>query len=188
MLTEKLANTLTAQQLRELIKKEGYKANRNLRNIRKAGLDAQSLVMERKYDPYLRKHGRTDKQGEKVFSTSFKKSTRKSTLVRELLNIQSFNREIGTKTRLQKKVEKYKKRLDIEDEDVKKVNDLLNYGYDAVGFRIDSQILEEIITNRVRAGQSKKTIKEAIRRATALAENADDYLDILSRKRGGKWI
>ena len=185
MLTEKLAQSLTEQQLRELIKKQGERANRNLKNIRAKGLTEYSGVMQAKIEPFLSKHGRKTKAGEKVFPTATK-GKNKQQLIKQLLNIQYFNSRVGTATEVLKKAEKQADEQNIDVSDVVKLWRLYKYGYNTVGYRVDSDTLLTVIKNRIRAGQKDDSIKRAIRRAAQKADNATDMLTRFSA--GGKWI
>lgn len=186
MLTEKLAKGLTEQQLRELIIKQGKKANRNITTIRAKGLGDLSGVMQAKIEPYLRKHGRTNKHGEQVFKLGAGKNATKQDMIDLLLNIQYFNSRVGTASKVVKRAKEQAKRFAIDLTDVKKFWKLYEYGYNAVGYRVDSEVLQEIIKNRLRAGQKESSIKAAIRRAADAADNADDYLTKFSGS--GRWI
>lgn len=185
MLSEKWAKQLTEAQLRELIRKQGRKANRNLLNIRQKKLSGLSGAMKQKIEPYLRKHGRQTQKG-LVFKTSLPKNASKSKLINTLLNIQYFNRYVGTATKVKKEAEEKAKRQNIDIEDIARFWTLYSYGLNAVGYKVDSGALMQIIEQRIRGGQSDRTIKNAIRKAAAKADNATDYLTILSE--GGRWI
>lgn len=185
MLTEKLAQSLTEQQLKELIKKQGERANRNLKNIRAKGLTEYSGVMQAKIEPFLSKHGRKTKTGEKVFPTATR-GKNKQQLIKQLLNIQYFNSRVGTATEVLKKAEKQADEQNIDVSDVVKLWRLYKYGYNTVGYRVDSDTLLTVIKNRIRAGQKDDSIKRAIRRAAQKADNATDMLTRFSA--GGKWI
>ena len=100
MLTEKLAKTLTEQQLRDLIKQQGKTANRRLTSLYNKGLEKQSGAYIVKTSPYLQKSGRTNKRGQQVFKTSMPKTATKDELVTNLLNIQYYNQYIGTAARV----------------------------------------------------------------------------------------
>ena len=185
MLSEKLAQSLTEQQLRDLIKLQGRRANRNLTKIRTKGVAELSGAMQSKVEPYLKRHGRTNRANEKVFQTATKGKTKRE-LITQLLNIQYFNEHVGTITKIKKRAEQTAKDFQIDLSDVKRFWRLVKYGYNSVGYRVDSGALTDIIRNRIRAGQKDDTIRRAIRRASERADNADDYLTTFSNE--GKWI
>ena len=184
MLTEKLAQTLTEEQLKKLIKKQGAKANRNLINIRKKGADKFSGVMQTKVEPYLRKHGRQSKNG-LVYPTATRGKS-KQALVNQLLNIQYFNTYIGTASKILEKASKMAKEYNIEMDDVTRLWDLVEQGFQSVGYKVDSDVMIKIVRNRIRAGQNDKTIKNALREAVEKTDNATDMLTHFSE--GGVWI
>lgn len=184
MLTEKLAQTLTEEQLKKLIKQQGAKANRNLINIRKKGADKFSGVMQTKVEPYLRKHGRQSKNG-LVYPTATQGRS-KQELVNQLLNIQYFNSYVGTVSKIIEKASKLAEEYNIEMDDVTRLWDLVKYGYQSVGYKVDSDVIIKIVRNRIRAGQDDETIKNALREATEQTDNATDMLTHFAE--GGVWI
>lgn len=186
MLTEKLAKTLTEQQLRQLIREQGTKANRRLISLYTHGLEKQSGAFIVKTSPYLTKSGRTNKQGQQVFKTSMPKNATKEQLITNLLNIQYYNSYIGTALKVKKKAKATAKRYKIDIEDTREFWDLVKYGYNSVGYKIDSDNIQKIVSERLRAGQTAKTIKQAITRAAKQAANGDSFISKFGG--GGKWL
>lgn len=186
MLTEKLAKTLTEKQLRELIRQQGTKANRRIQSLYRQGLENQSGAFIVKTSPYLKKSGRTNKAGQQVFKTAMPKTATKEQLVTNLLNIQYYNTYIGTATNVKRKSKKTAKRYGIDVSDTAKFWQLVKYGYNSVGYKIDSDMIQKIVSERLRAGQSAKAIKSAITRAANAADNGDDFLSKFGG--GGKWL
>lgn len=186
MLTEKLAKSLTEQQLRELIRQQGKTANRRLTSLRKKGLENQSGAYITKTSPFLKKSGRTNKAGQQVFKTSMPKNATKDELIKNLLNIQYYNTHIGTAANVKKKATRTAKKFGIDIEDTQKFWDLVKWGYNSVGYKVPSDALQKIISERMRAGQSPKAIKAALTRAANLAENGDDFITRFSSR--GKWL
>lgn len=186
MLTEKFAKTLTEQQLRELIKKQGQTANRRLSSLYQKGLTKQSGAFITKTNPYLQKSGRTNKKGQQVFKTSMPKNASKDELVKNLLNIQYYNSFIGTAAKVKKKAGATAKRYGINPEDTTEFWKLVNAGYQSVGYKIDSESIQKIVAERMKRGQTAKTIKAALTRAANQANNGDDFISRFSA--GGKWL
>ena len=183
MLSEKLALTLSEKQLRELISKQGKKANDLLRELKTTGAADLSGVFVRKYIPYLQQHG--TKKGE--FYTRPSKATSKTALVNQLLNIQYFNSTLKSVEHVKEQAaEKAKEYHFASEDDLKGYWKLVRYGMDSSAFRADSGTIEKIIQERMRAGQTYRGIKGMITRAANAADNGTEYIDILSR--GGIWL
>ena len=186
MLTEKLAKTLTEQQLRQLIKEQGATANRRLTSLYSHGLQKQSGAFIVKTSPYLKKSGRTNKKGQQVFQTSMSKTATKEQLITNLLNIQYYNSYIGTAAKVKKKAKATAKRYNIDIENSAEFWKLVEYGYNSVGYKIDSDNIQKIVAERLRRGQSTKAIKAAITRAAKQAANGDDFISKFGG--GGRWL
>ena len=186
MLTEKLAKTLTEQQLRQLIKEQGATANRRLTSLYSHGLQKQSGAFIVKTSPYLQKSGRTNKKGQQVFQTSMPKNATKEQLITNLLNIQYYNSYIGTAAKVKKKAKATAKRYNIDIENSAEFWQLVEYGYNSVGYKIDSDNIQKIVSERLRRGQSPKAIKAAITRAAKQAANGDDFISKFGG--GGRWL
>ena len=195
MLSEKLAMTLTEEQLRDLIKMQGARANKNLSKIRKPYTGGKNKVdingvtyadlsgaFVKKINPYLKKHG--TKGGNFVLSP--KEGTRKTELVTELLNIQYFNEKIKSPSDIISRAEKTANDYDIDITDTGRFWSLVKHGFDSVGYRVDSDSILKIVSERMRAGQSGRGIKGAITRAARMAESGDDFISKFSK--GGKWL
>lgn len=186
MLTEKLAKTLSEQQLRDLIKQQGKTANRRLLSLYSKGLEKQSGAYIVKTSPYLRKSGRTNKHGQQVFKTSMPKNASKDELVKNLLNIQYYNTHIGTAARVKKKAQSTAKRFGVSLDETREFWKLVQYGYNSVGYKIDSDMIQKIVSERMRAGQSPAAIKGQITRAANAAASGDDFISRFGG--GGKWM
>lgn len=186
MLTEKLAKTLSEKQLRDLIKQQGKTANRRLTSLYNKGLEKQSGAYIVKTSPYLRKSGRTNKHGQQVFKTSMPKNASKDELVKNLLNIQYYNTHIGTAARVKKRAQMTANRYGVSLEETREFWQLVQYGYNSVGYKIDSEMIQKIVSERMRAGQSARAIKGQITRAAKLATSGDDFISRFSG--GGKWL
>lgn len=195
MLSEKMAATLSEEQLRQLIKMQGKRANKNLAKIRqpyksgknKVDIDGVTYadlsgVFTTKVNPYLKKHG--TKQG--TFILSPKSGTKKSDLITELLNIQYFNEKVGTPAEIIRRAENVSNDYGVDVTDQVRYWDLVRKGFNAVGYRIDSESIMKIVAERMRAGQTDRGIKSAITRAANMAESGDDYISRFSK--GGKWL
>ena len=186
MLTEKLAKTLSEQQLRDLIKQQGKTANRRLSSLYAKGLEKQSGAYIIKTAPYLQKDGRTNKKGQQVFKTSMPKTATKDELVKNLLNIQYYNTHIGTAARVKKKAQSTAKRFGVSLDETREFWKLVQYGYNSVGYKIDSDMIQKIVSERMRAGQSPTAIKGQITRAANAASSGDDFISRFGG--GGKWL
>lgn len=186
MLTEKLAKSLTEQQLRELIKKQGQKANRRLTSVYKKGLEKQSGAYIIKTAPFLRGEGRTNKKGQLVFKTSMPKNATKQELIDNLLNIQYYNTYIGTARRIGKKSQSTVKRFGVSINEVNIFWELVQYGYNSVGYKIASKQIQRIVAERMGKGQTSQGIKSAITQAANKAKSGGDFLTQFSG--GGKWL
>ena len=186
MLTEKLAKTLSEEQLRQLIKQQGQTANRRIRSLYKHDLVQQSGAFITKIEPHLRKSGRVNKAGELVFKTSMPKNATKNELVKNLLNIQYYNAYIGTAARVKRRAKATAKKFGVDLSDTKTFWKLVNYGFNSVGYKIDSDSIQKIVSERMRAGQSSRAIKAALTRAKNRAESGDDFISKFSG--GGKWL
>ena len=186
MLTEKLAKTLSEQQLRELIKQQGKTANRRLTSLFNKGLEKQSGAYIVKTSPYLAKSGRTNKHGQQVFKTSMSKTATKDELVTNLLNIQYYNQYIGTAARVKKKAKTTASKFGVSLKETSEFWNLVQYGYNSVGYKIDSENIQKIVSERMRAGQSPAAIKAQITRAAKAATSGDDFISRFGG--GGKWL
>lgn len=186
MLTEKLAKTLTEQQLRQLIREQGTTANRRLMSLYTHGLEKQSGAFIVKTSPYLAKSGRVNKKGRTVFQTSMPKNATKEQLITNLLNIQYYNTYIGTAAKVKKKANATAKRYNIDIKDSAEFWKLVEYGYNSVGYKIDSESIQKIVAERMRRGQSPKGIKAAITRASKQASSGDDFVSRFGG--GGRWL
>lgn len=186
MLTEKLANTLTEKQLRELIKKQGQTANRRLTSLYDKGLTNRSGAFITKTEPYLRESGRTNKKGQQVFKTSMPENVSKGELVKNLLNIQYYNSYIGTAARVKKKSNATAKRYKLKPEDAPEFWKLVKMGFQSVGFKVDSKNVQRIVAERMKKGEDEETIAEAIKNAAEKAKNGDSFISRFSD--GGTWL
>lgn len=186
MLTEKLAKTLSEQQLRELIKQQGKTANRRLASLYTKGLEKQSGAYIIKTAPYLTKEGRTNKKGQQVFKTSMSKTATKDELVKNLLNIQYYNQYIGTAARVKKKAKSTAARYGVTLNETSAFWNLVQYGYNSVGYKINSDMIQKIVSERMAAGQSARAIKAQITKAANAASSGDDFITRFSG--GGKWL
>ena len=183
MLSEKLAMTLTEKQLRQLISMQGKTANKNLRSIRTEKVENLSGAYIKKTAPYLNKY--STKSG-KNFRVSMPSNASKKQLVNALLNIQYFNEKIGTAEKVKAKAQHTADEYGIDIEDTAKFWDLVRAGFDSVGYRVDSDSILKIVSERLRNGQSARGIKVAITRAANAAESGDDFISKFSK--GGKWL
>lgn len=186
MLTEKLAKTLSEQQLRDLIKQQGKTANRRLTSLYTKGLEKQSGAYIIKTAPYLKKEGRTNKKGQQVFKTSMPKTATKDELVKNLLNIQYYNQYIGTAARVKKKAKSTAARYGVTLNETSTFWNLVQYGYNSVGYKIDSDMIQKIVSERMTAGQSARAIKAQITKAANAASSGDDFITRFGG--GGKWL
>ncbi len=186
MLTEKLAKTLTEKQLRQLIREQGAKANRRITSLYRQGLQNQSGAFTVKTSPYLQKAGRTNKAGQQVFKTSMPKNATKEQLVTNLLNIQYYNTYIGTAAKVKKKAKATAKRYGVDITETAEFWELVKYGYNSVGYKIDSGMIQKIVAERIRAGQSARAIKGQITRAANAASSGDDFISKFGG--GGRWL
>ena len=186
MLTEKLAKTLSEQQLRELIKQQGKTANRRLTSLYTKGLEKQSGAYIIKTAPYLQKEGRINKKGQQVFKTSMPKTATKDELVKNLLNIQYYNQYIGTAARVKKKAKSTASRYGVTLNETSTFWKLVQYGYNSVGYKIDSDMIQKIVSERMNAGQSARGIKAQITKAANAASSGDDFITRFGG--GGKWL
>lgn len=183
MLSEKLAMSLSEKQLRQLISKQGKAANQLLKELKTSGAAELSGVYTRKYIPYLKQHG-TKKGG---FYTRPAKSTNKETLVNQLLNIQYFNSTLKSVEHVKQHAAEVAQEYNFADEDeLKGYWKLVRYGMDACGYRVDSDTVQKIVRERMRAGQTTRGIKRAITLASKDATSGDDYITKLSK--GGVWL
>ena len=195
MLTEKMAATLSEEQLRQLIKMQGKRANKNLAKIRqpyKSGKNKVDIngvtyadlsgVFAKKINPYLQKHG--TKSGGFVLNP--KAGTKKKDLITELLNIQYYNEKIGTPADIIRRAENTANEYGVDIENQARFWELVRKGFDAVGYRVDSDSILKIVSERMRAGQTGRGIKAAITRAANAADSGDDYIARFSK--GGKWL
>lgn len=186
MLTEKLAKTLSEQQLRDLIKQQGKTANRRLSSLFDKGLDKQSGAYIVKIAPYLKDEGRTNKKGQQIFKTIMPKTATKDELVKNLLNIQFYNQYIGTAARVKKKSKLTAKRFKVSLTETAKFWELVAYGYNSVGYKIDSGNIQKIVAERMAAGHSPSAIKGQITRAAKAASSGTDFISRFSK--GGTWL
>lgn len=186
MLTEKLAKTLSEQQLRDLIKQQGKTANRRLTSLYSKGLEKQSGAYIVKTSPFLQKDGRTNKHGQQVFKTSMPKTATKDELVRNLLNIQFYNQYIGTAARVKKKAKATANKFGVSLKETSEFWALVQYGYNSVGYKIDSDMIQKIVSERMNAGQSARSIKAQITRAAKAAASGDDFISRFGG--GGRWL
>lgn len=186
MLTEKLAKTLSEKQLRDLIKIQGKTANRRLTSLYNKGLEKQSGAYIVKTSPYLRKSGRTNKRGQRVFKTSMPKNASKDELVTNLLNIQFYNHYIGTAARVKKKSEKTAARVGIDVKDTVEFWELVEHGYNSVGYKIDSDNIQKIVAERMKAGMPPASIKAQLTLAAKAAQNGTDFITKFGK--GGLWL
>lgn len=186
MLTEKLAKTLSEQQLRDLIKQQGKTANRRLTSLYNKGLEKQSGAYIVKTSPYLAKSGRTNKHGQQVFKTTMPKNASKDELVTNLLNIQYYNQYIGTAARVKKKAKATASKYGVSLKETSEFWKLVEYGYNSVGYKIDSESIQKIVSERMQAGQSIAAIKGQITRAAKAATSGDDFISRFGG--GGKWL
>lgn len=182
MLSEKLAKTLSEKQLKQLIKMQGAKANKNLRGIKAANVENLSGAYVTKTAPYLQKHGTS--RG--AFRVRYGKNESKDNLIQALLNIQYFNEKIGSAEKVKERAQETADKFGIDIEDTQAYWRLVRYGFNSVGYRIDSDSIMKIVAERMRHRQTERGIKSAITRAANLAENGDDYLTHFSQ--GGKWL
>ena len=182
MLSEKLAATLSEKQLRDLIKIQGKKANVNLRGIHSAQVETLSGAFVSKVEPYLLKNGTAKNE----FRVRYNKQTPKKQLITALLNIQYFNEHIGTAEQIKKRAEETAKKYKLDIEDTSEYWKLVRAGFDATGYRVDSDSIMKIVAERMRAGQTSRGIKTAITKAAKAANDANEYITKFSK--GGHWL
>ena len=120
------------------------------------------------------------------FRVRFPKNTSKAKLIMNLLNIQYFNEKVGDAERVRKKAQETADKYNIDVEDTREFWRLVRAGFDATGYRVDSDTILKIISERMRHGQTARGIKTAITKAAKLALNADEYITKFSK--GGKWL
>lgn len=193
MLTEKLAKTLSEEQLRQLIKIQGGYANANLSQIHQTYIpkDAPdnatpvkiselSGVFAVKTQPYLQKHGVNG-----AFDLNPKNATKKQ-LIDELLNIQYYNEKIGSPAQIIARAERTAKEYNVDVTDTAEYWRLVRRGMESTGFKVDSGTVEKIVAQRMRAGKSEHGIKIAIGIAASKAKNGTDFLTRFSG--AGKWL
>lgn len=182
---EKFLRGLTEKQLRQLISKEAKAANVNLQDIRESGAADLSGAYITKIEPYLREKGTKAKQ---AFRQRYLKSTSKAELINALQNLQYFNRYIGTPEQIREKAREQSERLGVDPEELPEFWNLVKWGYQHLAFKVPSDQIQKIITNRMRGGQSVSSIKSAFRTA-AEAENGNDFIDRFQRGRGRqRWL
>lgn len=178
MLSEKLAATLSEKQLRSLLSMQSKKANTILKDIRTTGAAELSGVYTKKYIPYLEQYG--TKSG--TFRQRQAKTTTKKELITQLLNIQYFNENIISSQHIKELAQEQASRVGIDVTELKAFWQLVKQGLDASGYRVDSEDMVKIVSERMRAGQSVSGIKAAITRAAKKAKNGTEYITKISEK------
>lgn len=180
---EKFLKQFSNKQLRQLIRETAKTANAKLADIRTTGAAELSGAYITKIRPYLHQHG--TKKTEK-FKQLYPKGTDKQTLITALQNAQYFNSYIGDSEQLQREAEQQAERLNIDIEDTREFWALVNWGYKNLGYRVDSDSLQKIIAERMRAGQTANGIKRAFSYAQNIAENGDEFINNFSKR--GRWL
>lgn len=173
---------LTKSELQASIKELAKQANQRLSDLKSQGLYSKNIPVQSKWDVLLRttKYGTSrGKFSAAVSGKSRKDLLQQYTQIRNFLNQKT--RPEDTQRALQRQADKYN--IDVED-----VSDMLelygrNFGTDFVGH---SDIIMQIISERLGEGQSRATIKRAIRRGLSSAKSQDEFIQKFSKGRGNR--
>lgn len=180
-----LANMLKGlkrSELQKIVKDYSQQANAKLTSLREAGADKLSRSFTSKWKPYLEQHG--TKKGN--FRTGVSRAT-KAELIERLENLQAFRRNVKSAEEIMDEAEETAEQFGLDSvEDLQTLFDLVNYGYDSLAYKIGSDDMFKIVSERLNSGQSAEEIKEAIDTAASLAESGDEFIQDFSE--GGNWL
>ena len=182
MLTKSLAETMSKSALQALVKDYSKQANVQLTELHESGADKLSISFTQKWGAYLSQHG--TKRGK--FRTGVSRAT-KAELVERLLNLQKFRQNIKDPEQIQAEAEKTAEQFGLDNtDDIAELFELVKYGFDSLAYKIGSDDMFKIVTERLNAGQTADEIKEAIDTAANLAENGNEFVQEFSE--GGNWL
>ena len=177
-----LLSTLKRSELQKIVKMYTQEANVKLANIREAGADKLSKAFMSKWNPYLEQHG--TKKGN--FRTGVSRAT-KAELIERLQNLQQFRKNIKQANEILREAEETAEQFGLDNVgDLQTLFDLVNYGYDSLAYKIGSDDMFKIVSERLNAGQTAEEIKQAIDTAASLAESGDEFIQDFSE--GGNWL
>lgn len=183
MIPTHLAKDLTVKQLKALVSEFTKEANIVLTEVRARGGENISPSFVEKWTPYLKEHG--TKRGAK-FKAGAAKATKKE-LINKLQNLQKFKKQYKNLDKLEEEAEQTAKKLGLQNtEQLSKLFELVKHGYDSLAYKIGSDDMFKITTERLNAGQTPEEIEAAINSAAEKAENGDEFVNLFSE--GGTWL